>query len=97
MKLIINGRDAYLFQVCLGLGKRDIQELNMKDMIWKGNLIKREVEGLHARVVQHEFDHLMGIMYISRLAHKMHLVMSDEIEEYWKNNREDKLDEFRKD
>jgi peptide deformylase len=33
----------------------------------KGNLIEREVSGFHARVVQHECDHLMGILYPMRI------------------------------
>ena len=49
-----------------------------------GNIIKNVVSGLHARVVQHEFDHLMGVLYISRLAHMEAYGYSDEIEEFWK-------------
>ena len=33
----------------------------------KGNPFKREVEGFHARVVQHEVDHLDGILYPMRI------------------------------
>lgn len=33
-----------------------------------GNLIEREVDGLHARVVQHEYDHLDGILFIDKLS-----------------------------
>jgi peptide deformylase len=33
----------------------------------KGNPFKREVEGFHARVVQHECDHLDGILYPMRV------------------------------
>src|SRR6478609_2529007 len=33
----------------------------------KGNAIDREVEGFHARVVQHECDHLDGILYPQRM------------------------------
>jgi len=33
----------------------------------KGNLIDREAEGFHARVVQHECDHLDGILYPQRI------------------------------
>ncbi len=33
-----------------------------------GNAIRREVEGFHARVVQHECDHLDGILYPMRIA-----------------------------
>ena len=32
-----------------------------------GNLIDREVGGFHARVVQHECDHLQGILYPMRI------------------------------
>lgn len=32
-----------------------------------GNLIEREVNGFHARVVQHECDHLDGILYPFRI------------------------------
>ncbi len=32
-----------------------------------GHLISRDVEGFHARVVQHECDHLAGILYPMRI------------------------------
>jgi peptide deformylase len=32
-----------------------------------GNPVEREVGGFHARVVQHEYDHLDGILYTMRL------------------------------
>ncbi len=32
-----------------------------------GDLIDREVEGFHARVVQHECDHLIGTLYPMRV------------------------------
>ncbi|HEY5293540.1 MAG TPA: peptide deformylase [Burkholderiales bacterium] len=33
----------------------------------RGNAIDRSVSGFHARVVQHECDHLMGILYPMRI------------------------------
>ncbi|RMH10673.1 MAG: peptide deformylase [Gammaproteobacteria bacterium] len=33
----------------------------------EGNVISREVTGFHARVVQHEMDHLNGILYPFRI------------------------------
>jgi peptide deformylase len=33
----------------------------------RGNIFEREVEGFHARVVQHECDHLDGILYPMRI------------------------------
>lgn len=32
-----------------------------------GKLIERSVEGFHARVVQHEYDHLIGVLYPMRI------------------------------
>ena len=56
----------------------------------KGEKISGEAEGLHARVIQHEFDHLNGILYISRLADKRAFGYSEEIEKFWKKNDEEK-------
>ena len=67
----------------LGLVKR-YSKIKYEGFDMEGNIIQREVEGLHARVVQHEFDHLMGILYISRLANKNAYGYAEEIEEYWK-------------
>lgn len=33
----------------------------------EGGTIEREVEGFHARVVQHECDHLDGVLYLQRM------------------------------
>jgi peptide deformylase len=33
----------------------------------KGRLIERDAEGFHARVVQHECDHLDGVLYPQRI------------------------------
>ena len=32
-----------------------------------GSVVEREAEGFHARVVQHEYDHLIGRLYPSRI------------------------------
>ena len=39
----------------------------MKALTPKGKLIQREARGFHARVVQHECDHLIGRLYPSRI------------------------------
>ena len=56
----------------------------------KGDFITTEVEGLHSRVIQHEFDHLNGILFINRLAHKNAFGFENEIEKFWKKNEEKK-------
>jgi peptide deformylase len=47
-----------------------------------GETIEREVEGFHARVLQHECDHLDGILYPQRLADARHLFFIEELERH---------------
>ena len=71
----------------LGLVKRFF-EIEYEGYNVQGKLIQKKAKGLHARVVQHEFDHLLGILYISRLADPKAFGFVDEIEEYWKKINE---------
>ncbi len=48
----------------------------------EGELIEQEVEGFHARVVQHECDHLDGILYPQRLADQRHLFFLEELQRH---------------
>ena len=43
-----------------------------------GETIEREVEGFHSRVVQHEFDHLDGILYPQRMTDMTKLIFESE-------------------
>ena len=71
-----------------GLVKR-FSKVRYEGFDMNGNIIKKDVEGLHARIVQHEYDHLMGIMYISRLADNHAFGFSEEIEKFWKSRDEE--------
>jgi len=44
-----------------------------------GSWIEREAEGFHARVVQHECDHLDGILYPQRMTDLSLLLFQDEL------------------
>lgn len=44
-----------------------------------GKLIEREVSGFHARVVQHECDHLLGRLYLSRMPDLSSLAFTEEL------------------
>jgi peptide deformylase len=48
----------------------------------EGEVIEREVEGFHARVVQHECDHLDGILYPQRMTDHRLLMFSDELQRH---------------
>jgi len=70
----------------LGLVKR-YSRIRYRGHDMNGKIIEREAEGMHARVVQHEYDHLMGVLYTSRLADNKAYGYSEEIEEYWKSKK----------
>lgn len=44
-----------------------------------GKLVEREVEGFHAIVLQHEYDHLDGILYPDRLADATQFGFNEEL------------------
>ena len=44
-----------------------------------GQVIEREARGFHARVVQHECDHLWGRLYLSRMSELSSLAYRDEV------------------
>jgi peptide deformylase len=44
-----------------------------------GRVIEREARGFHARVVQHECDHLWGRLYLSRMSDLSTLAYRDEL------------------
>jgi peptide deformylase len=45
----------------------------------QGERIEREASGFHARVVQHECDHLDGILYPQRMTDLTSLAFSEEL------------------
>jgi peptide deformylase len=47
-----------------------------------GEVIEREVEGFHARVVQHECDHLDGVLYPQRMTDHRLLVFVEELQRH---------------
>jgi peptide deformylase len=45
-----------------------------------GMLIEREVDGFHARVFQHEYDHLDGVLYTDRIQDRASFGFIEELE-----------------
>ena len=71
-----------------GLVKR-YKKINYFGYDLDGNKIENSAEGLHARIIQHEVDHLNGILYTQRLADNNAFGFEKEINEYWKNEKEE--------
>ncbi len=47
-----------------------------------GNEINREIDGVLARVVQHETDHLDGVLFVDRLSETVHFGVEDALHEF---------------
>lgn len=61
------------YEGCLSVGTlrgkvNRFKKIHYKGFDLTGKLIEREVEGLHARVVQHEYDHLDGILFTDKIS-----------------------------
>ena len=54
-------------------------------MIWRAKRISFELSGLFARAVQHEYDHLDGMLFIDRLS-PSGLRPSKRISTTWRRN-----------
>ncbi len=47
-----------------------------------GNSVSFTVDGFHARVLQHEFDHLDGVVFLDRMTSADSLAFEEEWERY---------------
>jgi peptide deformylase len=78
---------AYGWEGCLSVpGLRGVVprylQIRYRGVDLDGNAIEREVAGFHARVVQHEFDHLDGILYPQRMTDHRLLVFTEELQRH---------------
>ena len=54
-----------------------------------GDTIEREAQGLHARVVQHEVDHLDGMLYPMRMPDLRQLTFETELRHFAAQSADD--------
>ena len=55
------------------------KSIRYRALTLKGEMVEREAQGFHARVVQHECDHLDGILYPQRMTDLSRLVFTSEL------------------
>jgi peptide deformylase len=72
------------YEGCLCVGQLRAKVPRYQSIIYRGydvdgNLIEREVSGLHARVVQHEVDHLNGVIFLDKVTDHSSLGFYDEL------------------
>ena len=56
--------------------------IGYRGLTLEGRTIEREAEGLHARVVQHEVDHLDGVLYPMRMPDLRELTFETELKHF---------------
>ena len=83
----IGSERAYGWEGCLSVpGLRGVVPRHLRvfyrGTTLDGGTIEREVAGFHARVVQHECDHLDGILYPQRMTDHRLLVFLEELQRH---------------
>ncbi len=70
--------------------------IDVKTTDEKGRVLEFRCGGLLARAIQHEYDHLQGILFIDRMTRKAKLQVQDEIDELQAKTKSDlkKLSSF---
>ncbi len=69
------------------------QSIKYEGMTESGSMIERDVHGFHARVVQHECDHLDGILYPEKIRNMKHFGFQKEVLQFLKKPNELSMDE----
>jgi peptide deformylase len=67
-------------------------EVQVKAYDRTGRRVELIAKGLSARVIQHETDHLDGILFFDRMASYESLTFMDEYRRYWAKDDEDETD-----
>jgi peptide deformylase len=72
------------YEGCLSVGELRGKVSRYKHIIYRGydargNLIEREANDLHARVLQHEYDHLEGVIFLDKITNVNSLGFHDEL------------------
>lgn len=72
------------YEGCLSVGTLRGKVSRYKHILYRGydtdgNLIEREAVDLHARVLQHEYDHLDGVIFLDKVTNVNSLGFHDEL------------------
>ena len=63
------------------------REIKVRAMDRKGDRIELHAHDFHARVIQHETDHLDGVLFVDRMKSYESLTFLDEYSRYWAKER----------
>ncbi len=63
------------------------REISVRAMDRKGDRIELHARDFHARVIQHETDHLDGVLFVDRMKSHETLTFLDEYRRFWSKDR----------
>ena len=63
------------------------REITVRAMDRKGDRIELHAHDFHARVIQHETDHLDGVLFVDRMKSYESLTFLDEYSRFWSKDR----------
>jgi peptide deformylase len=69
------------------------RRIKVKARDFEGNPLSLTADGFHARVLQHEFDHLNGVVFVDRMTSSLSLAFEAEWERYLLPAEEPDVDE----
>jgi peptide deformylase len=91
---ILDGQREAGWEGCLSVpGLRGVVErashIRYRGFSLDGKVVERVARGFHARVVQHECDHLDGILYPSRMSDLSKLIFESETQHWMRGEEEE--------
>src|SRR6201996_3135012 len=90
---VVDGAREAGWEGCLSVpGLRGLVErpahIRYRGFDLEGRKVERTARGFHARVVQHEFDHLEGVLYPQRMGDLSQLIFESEAKHWMKGGEE---------
>ena len=63
------------------------KKISLEFLDEKNNLIKKDVDGIEARILQHEIDHLSGKLFVDYLSLLKRNIMIKKVQKFLKNKK----------
>ena len=63
------------------------KKISLEFLDEKNNLIKKDADGIEARILQHEIDHLSGKLFVDYLSSLKRNIMIKKVQKFLKNKK----------
>ena len=69
---------------------RRSETIHLKALDLDGNVIDRDIDGFEAIIVQHETDHLKGVLFIDKIGHIRRAFYDNKVKKWLKRQKQEK-------